>query len=566
MLRQFLETMIALWTAVSRWEGFNVEPAGPDMGTLFGLAPFVSTLALLVVVLNVADYRYRFRLSVRKYNLRRVGFVVSGLIAFGLLLTDVWFNNRLPILHCLNNYNNITSALAFVFIVSILRVVQICFVSPAQFNRRNAKRFANVVSYEIHQGNKERLATVADEMRPALKAIFACACAAVTTHPPRVVPDHQGWAHDLLLVLADQRFCALIVDRLPVFALQCFELAIEYPNVPFAQLSRNIGQEFILNTNSAFYQEESGFRSGYFGIAKPVTSLVYGTYSLVERCANAGSSSLEIQSFTRSGLDAEQMEGFTRAGLAFLRDYLKETSGRKHSYALARLLDEYKNCLFGSYRLDSDADNSWDSVEFARVRKVAEFITSAIEALAAAGIQPRTKRPSNETYHDLFDSIANLTYEMVLAVSAVSKPRQLCWALQHNTVWNCVFGVRDNYAFRAVQYKLRRLMFDEIRKMDKFPNFVGGQILGFCLNVLGLSPGSRGQTFGRQEYALRVCAIKWAKKNYTRLLVKSPNVAKVCLQGAVTYETSPDRLIWTSADATKATPRTTSLELNEFSV
>jgi hypothetical protein len=100
----------------------------------------------------------------------------------------------------------------------------------------------------------------------------------------------------------------------------CFELAARYSNVPFAQFSRNVGEEFIANEASAFYQEDSGFESGLFGYMKPVTS-VFGSYELLERCATQNACPLDVDYRRLDTFDEKQMEGFSRAASAFFDSY-----------------------------------------------------------------------------------------------------------------------------------------------------------------------------------------------------------------------------------------------------
>lgn len=78
---------------------------------------------------------------------------------------------------------------------------------------------------------------------------------------------------------------------------------------------------------------------------------------------------------------------------------------------------------------------------------------------------------------------------------------------------------------------------------------MGARYLGFCLHVLGLTAGNRREKFNREDYALRVCVINWAKKN-KMLLTEHPNVAKACLQGSVTYDLENHRLVKTFGDET----------------
>ena len=354
-------SMVSMFNSIRDWNGFSLEPAASDTSNVFGLAQFLSSLALLVVVFNVSDFRYRYRLYVTRYNLSKVAIYTASMVAGALLLTEVWFQNALPIPHCLNHYANIKIALAGIFLILVIYIVSICFLRPAQFGRANALQFFNATARFIHQGNKDRLQAIAEDLSGTMEEIFRLSSQINPTNGSPTPPTEAAPAHYLLLALADRRFCKLIVERDPAFAVRCFVLAAKYPEAPFAQFSRNVGEEFILNTDSAFYQEESGFSSGYFGYAKPVTSAVFGSYELIEHCAVRGLSALDLNFSILDTLDATQMGGFKRAGLAFFASYLEKGASEIHSYAFARLLRSMESCSNGIYKINGLPAGAWKS-------------------------------------------------------------------------------------------------------------------------------------------------------------------------------------------------------------
>jgi hypothetical protein len=556
MVHSILATIAAIRS------GFVIEPANASSsGNFFGLAQFLSTLALLVVVFNVSDFRFRYRLAVRRHNIRKIGIYISGFIAIALLLTELWFNNGLPIFHFLNNNGNVRLFLALIFVALILYIVCACYLWPARLRKSNAKQFFDTTTFFIHQGNKDRLQAVAEELNQSIRDTFLTISSIKNSH--RGTPsEYQTIAHNLVLALADNRFCALIVDRVPAFALRCFELACQHPTVPFGNFSRNVGEEFIRNKNSAFYQEESGYQSGYFGYAKPITNTVFGNYSLVERCATQHACPLDLDFRTILNLDAGQADGLTRAGLAFLNSYLTETKGTTHSYAFARLLGSCKNCVSGLYKLDNNPGDYWWTGEYVRVEAVMKFIVGALDLFEEHNVKPRTKKPSSETYHDVYDALTMLIHDVILASSYVSTPPGLCWSVQHNLVWNQVFSLKNGAALKAIRYKVRRLLYNDIRFMERAPNFVGARILGFCLNVLGLSTKFPQSSIERSGDALRICAVRWVKANYMRLVENNPAVAEACIQGTITFDTAAKRLVKTYSNRTQKTPTTDFLELH----
>ncbi len=138
------------------------------------------------------------------------------------------------------------------------------------------------------------------------------------------------------------------------------------------------------------------------------------------------------------------------------------------------------------------------------------------------------------------DDVAACIAKLAVSSGGVSGPEWTTWTVQHNEIWS-IFSFGEGDAHQIIRAKLRRRLFDEIKEMDSFANFQGARALGFCLNVLGLTPNRRG--YGREWYPLSAMAVRWAKRNYLRLVRDHPHVAATCLQGSVTYDAVGKRLV-----------------------
>jgi hypothetical protein len=91
--------------------------------------------------------------------------------------------------------------------------------------------------------------------------------------------------------------------------------------------------------------------------------------------------------------------------------------------------------------------------------------------------------------------------------------------------------------------------------MDRFPNFVGARILGFCLNVLGLQLIDRSSNrLHRQDYALQCVVLSWTKRKFRWLAEEYPNLLPVCLQGFISYDAEGHRLIQANGNKIRQTP------------
>jgi hypothetical protein len=374
----------------------------------------------------------------------------------------------------------------------------------------------------------------------------------------RKLPIEQAAANDLLLLLGDRRFCRVVVEKVPTFAVLCFQEMQKYPDarMPITHFARNIGQEFIRNTNSAFYQEESGYYSGYFGYLKPVTNVVYGSYKFIEACASDGASPLETDFEELYDFDKSRIEGYTRASLAFVESYIKATNGELHSYAFFRMLHSFEGALSGVHRLNGTED-LWRTKEYQRLRVTVRFINDAVKLIEKYGKPPRRFKKQERERNSALDRMAALIFETILAASSVTAPVSTCWMVQHNTVWADLFSFDESKAMKVVKLKVRRLLYEEIKRMDKFVNFKGARVLGYCLNVLGLNLEDRHRGYQKEFYPLHAAALSWTKRNFRRLLDEYPDVAATCLHGSITYDEQHHRLVKTySGNRRKEPPRT----------
>jgi len=98
-----------------------------------------------------------------------------------------------------------------------------------------------------------------------------------------------------------------------------------------------------------------------------------------------------------------------------------------------------------------------------------------------------------------------LIFETIFAASSVSSPEWTAWSIQHNAVWADIFGFDDGKATKIIALKVRRLLYDEIKRMDTFGNFKGARILGYCLHVLGLTLMDRHKGFRREFHPAAGC-------------------------------------------------------------
>ena len=109
---------------------FWVEAEQPTGQGIFSFSEYLAALALLLVVVTISDFRYRLRLSLSGKDSRRTAFYTSAAIGFGILATDFWFHNQLPVPFFLNSATNIKAILGLLFLAMLLSLIYTVFLDP----------------------------------------------------------------------------------------------------------------------------------------------------------------------------------------------------------------------------------------------------------------------------------------------------------------------------------------------------------------------------------------------------------------------------------------------------
>jgi len=545
-------------------KGVCFIPLDTNAPKFFGFSEFLAGLALMVLAWTIGDVRYRFRIRSAPIPLHGLTFVVVATVGTLTLLTDLWRAQGWLV----PQGNLLTPAswqalLASLFFLTFLTWTWIAFIKPPTFGKRNTKRYARAVYFSILKGSQTELAVVADELKASAKAIVGYA---TNRDKPRYMESKgdgkkisaaEGYANDLLLLIADRRLCRVIVESSPVTALAIFYEMGEAKKygIQIETFAKNIVSEALANKNSFLYHEADGYDSGLIGYLKPLSQAMFANYMMVETIGTM----LDPDFSSRSKWDADQWGAYCRIVLLPFRDYVGRGDG-DHSYALFRALDCIKNASSDLYKLNGVVTSAWDDDPLARVRVIIDFIKKAVEILEKKGVpnnlQLRIRNQNRSLSKSFYDHIADLIFEVIFAASAVTTPRDRCWWIQHNSVWGELFNFDQlgGKAGTVVKFKVRRLLYNEVVKMKRFPNFKGARILGFCLNVMGLE--LRKDDYDKDSRALHKVILNFTKKNYAWLRSYNQNVADACLVDGLSYEAESHRLVRTyPADGLNPLPR-----------
>lgn len=520
----------------------------------FGFSEFLAGLALMVLAWTIADVRYRFRVRTAPIPLQGITFAVVAGVGVLTLLTDLWRAEQWLVPQGdLLTPASWQALLGGLFLLTFLTWTWFAFIRPPTYGRHNAERFAQTLYRFVLKGSPTELAVIADELALSAQSLVRHATDRGRLknfgyqreeEKKRVPPKVEAYANDLLLLIADKRLCRAMVESSPGTALAIFRAIGETKKygVQVETFGKNIVSEAIANKDSFLFHEAEGYHSGLIGYHKPLSQAMFSNYDMVETIGTL----LDPDFAGQKEWDAEQWGAYCRAVLMALRNYV-EDGYRGHSYVLYRAKGYLEHAVFDLYKLDGVANSSWDDDIQARLRVVVKFIEDAVKILDSKGVPDdlplRIRDKHGPILETIYDHIASLIFEVIFAASAVTKPNDHCWWIQHNSVWGKLFNFQSlkGDAGKVVKFKVRRLLYDEVARMNEFVNFKGAKIIGFCLNVMGLTV--RTDNYDRDSRALQKAVLRWTRKNFVWLHEHNPRVAGACLVDGMSYDAENRRLV-----------------------
>lgn len=531
-----------------------LEPVNVDAGTkIFGFSEFLTAVALLAILYTIVDVRYKFRIAIAPGALHTTTYVLIAIIGLQTLLTEIWVSERWLVLkNTWLTYSIWQGTFGLLFLGAFLTWMYYAFIRPPIFGPRNALRFGRELYRSILRGNEEELKVIANELARSAQSLIKYSRGLSRREESRKSKKKKSVeavgsiAHDMLLLIANRKFCRVIVASSPVTAQALFEemVALSKFNIPIGQFSRNISSEAIAQKGSFLYEESDGYTSGYLGYLKPVTKAVYGNNALVRALAGTGISPLDVDYQERSKWDATQWEAYCRATLITFEAFLE--SGDDNSYAINRALDAIENSCSDLYELNG-APVIYRSDIYARFRGAVDFAKEAINLIGKQAHPPRPLHRVREgTYpKNIYDHLALMIFNLCFSASTVNSPPENCWSVHYGALWGDIFGRlgEKTAAWKIVQFKVRRLLYDEIAGMTEFPNYKGARILGLCLNVLGMETSKGKQNRQYETHALAKAIHSWARKHYLLMRQEYPDVAESVLLGSVSFDEQGGRLV-----------------------
>ena len=518
--------------------------------TLFGFPEILSGMALLLIAWTNADIRYRFRISLAPFDLRRVTFITISLIALLTLLTDLWRANEWYV----PRGDLISSAtwqflLAITLLLNFIIWVFTAFISPPRFTDRNATIFGKALFDYIFRSSPDELAIIADELNRSSEQIIKAAPNIPRHHhaPSRALKTSEALANDILGLIADRRFCRAMLKNAPQTVVSIFDMAIEHNkfDANLETLGRNLFNEALLDPQSFIYNESDSYSSGLLGDIQPLRQTLYSNYQLVESVGGL----LDIDFDAK--LDNNAWRGYMGLVLTATQAYISE-GAKNHSYTLSRAFHKLKDHLqFYNWRSHPSDEHQWSNgpdrfiFDFINLAEnVAEIVNERPNLLARAQ-KGRRKRSPHDYTKDLTLPFADIFFAMIQFASRKQGETWWdYWSLQYGSVWGPLTHYEEAHGEFAhiVMNRVRRMILRGILELDRFPNYSGAAYLGFVLNVMGLNRSNSGRLGNR---ALHRAVLNWTRKNFATISASHPKLASATLVKDWEYDEAKHQIIQT---------------------
>lgn len=524
---------------------FALNPAAPK---IFGFSDFLAGMALMILAWTTTDVRYRFRVRVAAVPLQRLTFALIGIIGSLTLLTDLWRARgwKVPAAPASIPFS-ITpevwqALLGALFFATFLIWAFFAYIKPSIFGRLNAKRYTEAVHHFFLNAPASDQAIIAQELAHSARELVKYA---TEYNPKQKITEDQHLnsaqlnANTLLSLIGHPSFCRILVTDAPGTAFYFFQ-AIDsfnkYNLFFFQPFSRNFVNEAIRNKNSFLYHEKNGYASGLMGYDKPFTTLLFSNYKMVE-----GLDSLldPEDAWEKGRLDSAQWKAYCNLLITAIEGCI-QSKGTEHTPVLYRAIGHVKNALFDIHKIIPDAELKDDT--YARLEVVCDFI-GQLRGFLAAYNPPSSplKREDDDSLLSLHDAIAELIEAAIRLAAKVSAPIEQRRRFHSELIWNKLMGYPHNKSSWILNAKVCKLIFSRIRDI-RTPASSGCQLLGFCLNVMGLEYQYSGKHYKRDRRLLHRAVLAWTRRNYLNLYYRNPLINDVCLHEGITLDLENYRL------------------------
>jgi hypothetical protein len=412
---------------------------------LFGFKDFIAALALLIIIYTVSDVRYRFRVSVSPVPLFKISYALIGLIGFGTLATDIWISEKWLVPDSLITTAIWQGTLAALFLGLVITWIHYAFIKPPIFGRNNYQRYAQELYRIVLKGSEAELPIIAHELAASAKSLVTLAAGLKKLEAEakgKLKPCAEGYANDMLLLIANRRFCRHLVASSLLTAIRFLDAVAESKayQIPIGLFAQNVSTEAIRNKDSSLYHEDEGYNSGLLGYIKPFSHALYGNYELMEALQHH--SPLDIHYKSVWAWDADQFATYCRVAQMTLKSYLEDGHWGQHSGVLTRALHDIRDTTSRAISDIKKAGDDYYGDTWHRLSVGIDFIKDSINAIGelkpppeARTLRIRHRERNRLRDEDFYDQLAEAMFDVIHSAAYIDGPPDKAWSIHHNSVW-----------------------------------------------------------------------------------------------------------------------------------
>ncbi|HAT8773707.1 hypothetical protein [Legionella pneumophila] len=514
---------------------------------IFNFQLFISSLPMMIVIYTILDKKYDFTLTTAIIPFKHIVFYLIIAIGIFLLSLDLFISEQ---------HKNWRGFLAFIYFLIPILWIFFVFISPSRFGKWNANRYLKNISDYIMKGGEHEFDIIASDLN---KNIDDIVMASTTNNPCRYCcgkskNDTKLVANAILKIIGNRRFCHYLITHSPSTAINILvslEKHGKYDEVidPFIKL---IFLESLFQKESLIYYEDKKNE-------KSLISLLFGNKYLMLSGESRGLSPLQIDFSILKQYDAQQLTKYCDCLLVYFESNI-DSLELCLSEPISKSLDSLW-CLCRDLHLLNNSSKSEYFHSFILIKyfSILNFSKSIIDAFGK--LESNRGQSIDLFENNVLNEITQFLLQLIEISGSISKPPELCRAIHEEVLLKIfLFSSNENGA-KSLKRRLRRLIYNNIKKLSHVPHYYAANILGFCLNSMGLEYNKFQNKRGYNQ--LHKAILKWVAYNYWNLYKVNPEIARACLHGDVAFDSKKSQLTRVFLDPIKGEEKKETLKINK---
>lgn len=514
-------------------ELFELRPL--DLANSFlQLDELVTLLGLALVVYVVTDQRTNLRLSLLPYDLRRLSFYCFALAFAGKLLFEIIGRGAIPIPKIIPSMFWVDLAFIILLATPIFLLTYFAFIWSPTVTRYNAEQVRKVFEQTIARGEQTELIAAARVSTGLVRSLVRLTPKIESQEQLDKAPKYQKHIWDFYFIIAQARFVSVVVQSQPQIAVRFLNEVRNNParNPPIAPFINEVCIEMITNPMSIVRSEWSDYKRDYFSVVRPYSEYLFVNPENVKFATQRG-----IQPFGDFFMSGDKLDSAQLSVLASLYiEYwtrLQDQERVREPHAAFPLFDGFSMWWLVSgkevFEYKSEA-----------YRKFAVVIRLIKGILTAVNSKEQSFDHEGRLVNRVSERVCQAIYEIIFALGRIEGPEGMgTWGLYFSDFWCEVFDRfedRNGVGQAAIEKRIRRMIYDETKDMERYVNYKSARVLGFVLYITSIF--SKGDRAGRNyhERVLWRYLSGWFKKNMMKVYHSAPKVAEACMVGGMRFD------------------------------